>query len=96
MAGRQARAARRAGAARALLEAVRGSRAPGAPGVGERLAALPRLAAATLSGRYEGMRRSRLALLAVGLLYLVSPVDLVPEAFLFLFGKNAFLEATQQ
>ena len=78
--------ARRVTAARALLEAVRGSRAPGAPSVGERLQALPRLLGATLNGRYPGMSRSRLGMLVLGLLYLVSPVDLMPEAVLLVFG----------
>lgn len=58
------------------------SRRPGAPGLRERLEALPRLVRASLTGRYRGTTRSRLLLLAAALGYLVSPVDLVPEALL--------------
>jgi uncharacterized membrane protein YkvA (DUF1232 family) len=39
-----------------------------------------------LGGRYEHLSRGRLVLLGLALLYLVSPVDLVPEAFLGPFG----------
>ena len=78
--------ARRLTATRALLEAFRGSRSPGAPSVGERLHALPRLLGATLNGRYPGMSRSRLGMLLLGVLYLVSPVDLMPEAVFLVFG----------
>lgn len=61
-------------------------RAAGAPGLGDRLRALPRLIAGALSGRYPELSRGRLGLLLVALAYLVSPVDLVPEAFLTLLG----------
>ena len=73
-------------AARALLGAVRGAQRPGAPSVGERFAALPRMAGATLTGRYPGLGRGRLLVMLAGVLYLVSPVDLVPEALLLVFG----------
>jgi uncharacterized membrane protein YkvA (DUF1232 family) len=39
-----------------------------------------------LAGRYAALGRSRLALLGLALAYLVSPVDLVPEAFVPLLG----------
>lgn len=61
------------------------SRRPGSPGLGDRLRCLPRMAAAAVSGRLPESR-GRLALLVLGLAYLVSPVDLVPEAFLGLVG----------
>jgi uncharacterized membrane protein YkvA (DUF1232 family) len=38
------------------------------------------------SGRYPDLTRGRLGLLLLALAYLVSPVDLVPEAFLSLLG----------
>ena len=38
------------------------------------------------SGRYAALGRGRLALLALGLAYLISPVDLVPEAVIPLLG----------
>jgi uncharacterized membrane protein YkvA (DUF1232 family) len=80
------RTVRRAAALKALWTAVSGRRSPGAPSVGRQLSALPRLVAATMSGRYPGMTRARLGLMALALLYVVSPVDLVPEAALLLLG----------
>ncbi len=56
----------------------------GGPSVGRRLAALPRMIKASLTGRYDG--GGRLAMMAAGLLYVVSPIDFVPEAFLLLLG----------
>lgn len=78
--------ARRLVAARALWGALGGSRRPGAPGTGERLAALPRLVGASLSGRYPGLTRGRLTLMAAGLAYLLSPIDAMPELLLTIFG----------
>lgn len=69
----------------ALTAALRGPR-HGGPGVGERVRAIPRLVSATLRGRYRGMGVGRLAALALGLVYIISPVDLVPEILLPLIG----------
>ncbi|MDI1460424.1 YkvA family protein [Catellatospora sp. KI3] len=52
--------------------------------LGRRLGAMPRMLAATLRGRYDGF--GRLALISAATLYVVSPVDVVPEAFLLVFG----------
>jgi uncharacterized membrane protein YkvA (DUF1232 family) len=71
---------------RTLATAIRTAVRPGSPGLGERLAALPRLATATFRGDYPGTSRSRLLLIAGAVLYVVSPVDLVPEALLSVFG----------
>lgn len=76
---------RRVAAFHALWKAVTQSRRPGSPGLGDRLRSVPRMAAAAASGRFPEAR-GRLALLVLGLAYLVSPVDLVPEAFLGLIG----------
>ncbi|WP_345700867.1 YkvA family protein [Kitasatospora terrestris] len=53
---------------------------PGAPGMGSRLAALPRLVRDVLRGSYPGVGRGKLLVLAllVGV-YLVSPLDAVPD-----------------
>ena len=59
---------------------------PGSPGLGARVRALPGLVRDSATGRWAGPGRGRVALAAVGLLYLVSPVDAVPEAFLPLVG----------
>jgi uncharacterized membrane protein YkvA (DUF1232 family) len=70
----------------ALWRAVSRGSEPGAPGLGERLRAFPRMVGDAVSGRYAALGRGRLALLALALAYLVSPVDLVPEAFVPLLG----------
>jgi uncharacterized membrane protein YkvA (DUF1232 family) len=54
------------------------------PGVGRRVAAIPRMIAATVRGEYDG--KSRLAMVLVSAAYIVSPIDLVPEGFLFVLG----------
>ena len=50
-----------------------------------RLAAVPRMAKAALTGRYPGLAKGRLGLMLAGLVYLVSPLDLVPD-FLLVIG----------
>ncbi|HZI97487.1 MAG TPA: DUF1232 domain-containing protein [Actinomycetales bacterium] len=77
---------RRTAAFTALWKALRGQRRPGGPSVGEQFAAAPRMVRATLSGRYPHLPKSRLALMALAVAYIVSPVDLVPEAALLLVG----------
>jgi uncharacterized membrane protein YkvA (DUF1232 family) len=68
-----------------LVRAVRGTLRPGEPGVGERVRAVPRLVTATLRGRYHGTTKGRLGLLALAVVYVVSPVDVLPD-FLPLIG----------
>lgn len=53
---------------------------------GQRIASLPGLVGDTVSGRYDGLGRGRLAMMAVALIYIVSPVDFVPEALLTIPG----------
>jgi hypothetical protein len=64
---------------RALFAGLRGG-----PGLGKRLAALPRMLKATASGEYDG--GVRLAMMAAAVAYVASPVDLMPELFLTVFG----------
>jgi uncharacterized membrane protein YkvA (DUF1232 family) len=74
---------RRTAAFTALWRAMRaGSR--GGPSVGQRLAALPRMIAATTRGEYDG--GLRLAMMAAATAYVVSPIDVIPEAALLIFG----------
>jgi uncharacterized membrane protein YkvA (DUF1232 family) len=77
---------RRIAAFRALWRVMTERRRPGAAGIGGRLRSLPRMVTAALSGRYPELSRGRLGLLVLALAYLISPVDLVPEAFLALLG----------
>lgn len=70
----------------ALWRAIVASDRPGAPGLADRIRALPRLLGGALSGAYPGLTKGRLLLLFAAAAYLVSPVDLVPEMFLGLLG----------
>ncbi len=79
-------APRRIAAFRVLWRALFRRPGPGEPGLAQRVAVLPALLGDSVSGRYPDLGRGRLALFAAALLYLVSPVDLVPEAFLTVFG----------
>lgn len=85
----------RTAALRALWQVSRSARQPGVPGLAERLRALPRMAALGMAGRYPGVTRGRLAMFVLGALYLVSPVDLVPELLVPVlgFGDDALLLA---
>ena len=65
--------------ARALMSGARGG-----PSLGRRVAALPRMIAASVRGEYDG--GMRVALMAAATAYVVSPVDAVPEAFLLVLG----------
>ena len=67
----------------ALWTALTASRR-GGPTLGKRLAAIPRMLVATLTGRYDG--KARIFGMALAGAYIVSPIDLVPEAFLLWFG----------
>ena len=57
---------------------------PGTPGLGLRLRALPRMLKASLRGEYDGGQR--LFLMAAASLYIVSPIDVMPELFTAFFG----------
>lgn len=72
--------------ARSLMTAVRSLTRPGSPSLGVRAGAVPRLVRAVSSGQYRGMSMARLGLLAVALAYIISPVDLLPEGLLAVFG----------
>jgi uncharacterized membrane protein YkvA (DUF1232 family) len=53
---------------------------------GQRVASLPGLVRDTVNGQYDGLGRGRLAMMVVALVYIVSPVDVLPEALLTLPG----------
>lgn len=79
-------AVNRWGALRTIASALRTALRPGTPSMGERAASVPRLLRATFRGEYTGATRGRLLLIVAALAYVVSPIDLVPEAFLSVFG----------
>jgi uncharacterized membrane protein YkvA (DUF1232 family) len=70
----------------AFASAASAATAEGPTGLITRLTALPRLVRDVLTGRFTDVSRGRLALMGLALLYIVSPVDLLPEALLTLPG----------
>lgn len=50
-----------------------------APGFWERARAVPRMLKSVLRGEYKGMSFKTLGLLALGLVYIVSPIDAIPD-----------------
>ena len=70
----------------ALARAAKLATRPGGPSLGDRAVALPRLVKAVQSGEYTGTSMTRLALVVAGTAYVVSPVDLLPEALLGVVG----------
>lgn len=77
---------RQMAAAAAVGRAVRNGSAPGTPGVLERIRLIPAMLADSFAGRFPMLSRTRLAVLLLGVLYIVSPIDLVPESALLLLG----------
>jgi uncharacterized membrane protein YkvA (DUF1232 family) len=78
-----ARTLKRTAAFTALGKAlVSGAR--GGPSLSKRVAALPRMLLATARGQYDG--RMRVALMAAATAYIVSPIDVIPEALFLVFG----------
>lgn len=71
---------------RQLSDAVRRASAPGAPSLSTRMAAVPRMVKASVSGEYDGVSPLRIAALAGAAAYVVSPVDILPEAVLSVVG----------
>jgi len=70
----------------ALIRALRGATRPGEPQLREHVAAVPRLVRATLRGEYHGTTRARLGSIALAVLYVASPVDVLPEVLLGVAG----------
>jgi len=79
-------AVNRWGALRTIASALRTALRPGTPSMGERAASVPRLLRATFRGEYTGTSRGRLLMIVAALGYVVSPIDVVPEAFLSVLG----------
>jgi uncharacterized membrane protein YkvA (DUF1232 family) len=78
-----ARTLQRTAAFSALAKAlVSGAR--GGPSIGKRLAALPRMMKATARREYDG--GLRVAMMAAATAYVISPIDVVPEAVFLVFG----------
>lgn len=78
--------ASKATAFKSLATAIRIASRPGGPSLVERAQAVPRMVKAVRSGEYTGTSVGRLLLMAGAAGYLVSPVDLLPEAVLGALG----------
>ncbi len=72
--------------ARTFVEAARSVIRPGSPGLPARFASIPRLVRASAGGEYTGTSRWRLVLIGGAALYLVSPIDLIPELVVPVLG----------
>ncbi|XVX21598.1 YkvA family protein [Actinomycetota bacterium] len=71
---------------RSLATAFRTATRPGAAPLTERAASVPRLVKAAMAGEYRATSLGKLALMGGAALYLLSPVDLLPEGALFALG----------
>lgn len=80
------KAGRRTAALGALWRVFRQSRNPGAPTLGQLMAAVPRMLWARTRGKYTGLGFGRMAGMVLAAGYVLSPIDLMPEAFLLIFG----------
>lgn len=78
MSRRRRKAAYTAAAAAAMSD--------GPLGFGQRVASLPGLVRDTMTGRYDGLGKGRLAMMVVALIYIVAPIDVLPEALLTIPG----------
>lgn len=77
---------RQVAAAAAVGRAVRAGSQPGTPSLPERLRLIPAMLRDALTGRFPALSRLRVVMLLLGVLYIVSPVDLMPESALMLLG----------
>lgn len=81
-----ARTGSRRSAVMGLFRAFRISRRPDGPSLGQHLNAVPRMARATLLGKYPALTRGKLGLMTLAAIYIVVPFDLAPEMVLSIFG----------
>ncbi|GAA3728407.1 uncharacterized membrane protein YkvA (DUF1232 family) [Spinactinospora alkalitolerans] len=80
------RKSNRAAAGAAAWQVVHEGTRPGKPSLMTRAGAVPRMVGARVRGHYTQMPASRLLLFALAVLYIVSPVDFVPEVFVPFLG----------
>jgi uncharacterized membrane protein YkvA (DUF1232 family) len=90
---------RRAAAAGQAWHIYSETRRPGAPGLWRRTRAVPGMIRDAVRGDYKGLSHGRLALLLFGLVYVLSPLDAVPEFIPFIgvaddLGVTMWLLAT--
>ena len=81
-----ARHTSRMGLVTMIAQSVRTAVRPGSAGLGERVAAVPRMLSAIARGEYRGTTFGHVAMLAAAVLYVLSPLDFMPEALFSVFG----------
>ena len=81
-----ARTTSRQGLVLMVVSSLRTALRPGSAGLLERAAAVPRMLRAMLRGEYHGTTVGHVAMLAAAVAYVVSPVDLMPEALFGVLG----------
>jgi uncharacterized membrane protein YkvA (DUF1232 family) len=69
-----------------IAQSVRTAVRPGSAGLGERVAAVPRMLSAIARGEYRGTTFGHVAMLAAAVVYVLSPLDFMPEALFSVFG----------
>ncbi|MBO3750221.1 DUF1232 domain-containing protein [Streptosporangiaceae bacterium NEAU-GS5] len=89
------KARRAAQAYRAYSDIVK----PGTPGLGARLRAIPRMLRAARRGEYPEMGKGKLWMLALSVVYILSPIDVIPDFLLGIgivddFGVLVWLAST--
>jgi uncharacterized membrane protein YkvA (DUF1232 family) len=81
-----ARHTSRLGLVTMIAQSVRTAVRPGSAGLAERAAAVPRMLSAVARGEYRGTTFSHVALLAAAVVYIVSPLDFMPEVLFGVLG----------
>jgi uncharacterized membrane protein YkvA (DUF1232 family) len=74
---------KKAGRAAATYRVYRDVTRPGSPGLMARVRAIPRMLGGVMRGEYPHMSKTKLGMLGLGVLYIISPIDLIPD---FLLG----------
>ncbi|MEV5412033.1 DUF1232 domain-containing protein [Thermopolyspora sp. NPDC052614] len=76
---------KKAGRALAAWHAYREVKRPGAAGLMARVRAVPRMLRGTLRGDYPHLSMRKLGMMGLGVAYILSPIDVVPD-FLAVLG----------
>ncbi len=66
----------------AYAAAAAAAASDGPIGFAQRVGSIPRMVRDVMSGRFDGIGRGRLLVMVLAVVYIVSPIDLLPEAFL--------------
>jgi len=70
----------------AYAAAAAAAASDGPVGFAQRVGSIPRMVRDVMSGRFDGIGRGRLLIMVLAVVYIVSPIDLLPEAVLTIPG----------